>query len=618
MTMKLTIGTAAFDDFNGVFFTLETLRSFHDLPRFQAEIVVVDNHPDGPDAEDVRHYVSSINEVPARYLPFPEPVGTSAPRDFIFSVAQGEIVLVLDCHVVLQRRALDAILDFFADHPEPAIVSGPLLTYDRRGLMTHLEMKWRAGMWGIWAHDQRANDPTAPAFAIPAMGLGLFACRRSQWPGFHPLARGFGGEECYIHEKIRQRGGQAWCLPAVRWVHRFHNQSKPTAYPNTWEDRIRNYCLEFLELGRDLGEIRDHFVRDLKVLTDSQFDDMARKVQAEWEAYLASASAPQPTTTPWMPPMPDSPLGTTTAPTGKQAGCGCKEPRAHFSTVQQWLEYERSRSTLGKDAIDAIASAVRNCEVIADLGACSASAAACLANAPKKYFAVAESDPRWWWPQAAATRGDTEIAYLKADPLRVNVPGCDCLVIGSGVVKKANQLIHLLSAYHPARRVIVFGTARFGEFGEGQNVPGLRPGLRRFVRENAGWVVVRMSDNQEAGGGFAVLSCDPADRRALPGTFRQVANFARAVAQHVLSGTGKVSREVLEERLSICALCDRRTVDSEGRDRCGECGCYLVGGIAGAGGKAEWSSQDCPLGKWPSPDSPGRGSDERSVSGIGV
>lgn len=592
--MKLTLGTAVYDDYDGLFFTLEALRSYHDLARYQAEIVVIDNHPDGPQAPDIKHYVGSIREVPARLIPLREPVGTSAPRDLVFRAAEGEIVLVMDCHVVIHRGGLAALLDFFEEHPEPALVSGPLLAYDRQATWTHLDPVWRGGMWGIWGTDPRGLQPHLPPFTIPAMGLGLFACQKRHWPGFHPLARGFGGEECYIHEKIRQQGGAAWCLPALRWVHRFHNQSRPTAYPNLWRDRVRNYILEFLELGRDVGEIARHFTQEHVVITQAEFDALLAECRREWEAYLTQ---PIPTTTSTLPPWwPSHPEGTTTAPTHAQKGCGCGQPQVHFPTLQDWVRYERQRSALGTDLFDHLVVFTKDCPVVVDTLAHSTSGAAILSQQPRKYIAVSPQNPRWWWPQAAAVRGNTETLYVKADPRHIRVPECDCLIVSG--IDQADDLLRLLELHRPTRRVMVLGTETHGEFSPDRTRPGLRPALRKFIRDNPGWVVVKHLDIHE---GLTILSRDPADRPRTPGVWKQVANFARAVAEHVAAGGQSVSREVLEERLNTCALCDKRTVDDQGRDRCSVCGCYLLGGIAGAGGKAEWASQDCPLGKWPAP-----------------
>jgi hypothetical protein len=103
-------------------------------------------------------------------------------------------------------------------------------------------------MYGAWATDPRGQDPDGAPFDIPMQGLGVFACRRAAWPGFNPRFRGFGGEEGYIHEKVRQRGGRVLCLPFLRWMHRF-NRPLGVPYPNVWEDRFRNYMIGFTELG---------------------------------------------------------------------------------------------------------------------------------------------------------------------------------------------------------------------------------------------------------------------------------------------------------------------------------------------------------------------------------
>jgi len=113
-------------------------------------------------------------------------------------------------------------------------------------------------MYGVWGLDPRGEQKDAEPFEIPMQGLGLFACRKDSWPGFHPEFRGFGGEEGYIHEKFRQQGGRTLCLPFLRWLHRFE-RPLGARYPLNWEDRIWNYWIGFTELGLDTGEIVDHF-----------------------------------------------------------------------------------------------------------------------------------------------------------------------------------------------------------------------------------------------------------------------------------------------------------------------------------------------------------------------
>ena len=113
-------------------------------------------------------------------------------------------------------------------------------------------------MWGTWGTDDRGRDPDGDHFEIPAQGLGLFSCRKDVWPGFNPGFRGFGGEEGYIHTKFQKRGRKTFCLPFLRWMHRF-GRPNGVPYPLKIEDRIFNYFVGFTELKLDPTPIREHF-----------------------------------------------------------------------------------------------------------------------------------------------------------------------------------------------------------------------------------------------------------------------------------------------------------------------------------------------------------------------
>ena len=113
-------------------------------------------------------------------------------------------------------------------------------------------------MFGVWDDNGLAADPDAPPFEISIQGMGLFACRRSAWPGFNEAFRGFGGEEGYIHEKFRRAGARTLCLPFLRWVHRF-NRPTGVPYRNILEDRIWNYLVGFREFDLPTTEMEEHF-----------------------------------------------------------------------------------------------------------------------------------------------------------------------------------------------------------------------------------------------------------------------------------------------------------------------------------------------------------------------
>jgi Glycosyltransferase family 25 (LPS biosynthesis protein) len=247
---------ATYDDFDGVYFTIQAIRLFHPEVVGDVDFLVLDNHPDGSHGEAIRDLRRWMPEL--RYVPCRRPQGT-AVRGFLFREATSEFVLCVDSHVMIAPGGLSRLIEYLRTHPgTPDLLQGPLLYDDGASIATHFAPEWRGGMYGTWAGDPRGAAPNAAAFEIPMQGLGLFACRREAWPGLNPRLQGFGGEEGYLHEKIRRRGGRVLCLPFLRWLHRFtRNQRVP--YRATWDDMIRNYLLIHDELGWDRAPMVEHF-----------------------------------------------------------------------------------------------------------------------------------------------------------------------------------------------------------------------------------------------------------------------------------------------------------------------------------------------------------------------
>ncbi len=256
----LTIGMATYDDYDGVYFSLQAMRFYHPEILDEVEFLIVDNHPNGPCGaalKDLEKHVPNL-----RYVPAADVTGT-AVRERVFSEAGGEFVLCMDCHVLFAPGSLRKLIDYFRTVPASNdLIQGPIIYDDLVKISTHWSKGWRQGMFGKWDNDPAGADSDNPPFAIPFQGLGVFACRRQAWPGFNPAFRGFGGEEGYIHEKFRQAGGRTLCLPALRWLHRFGRPMGPT-YPNRWEDRIRNYLIGFGEIGWDSADMQAHFREQL-------------------------------------------------------------------------------------------------------------------------------------------------------------------------------------------------------------------------------------------------------------------------------------------------------------------------------------------------------------------
>jgi hypothetical protein len=249
---------ACYDDFNGVYFSVQALQLYHAEALRDLEILVVDNRPESPDGENVRDFVT--NWVPGgRYIAAADKVGTAAPRDLVFREAAGEAVLCIDAHVLIVPGAIRKLIDYYDANPACRdLLHGPMLHDDCMRMCTHMDPVWRCEMFGIWGSDPRGEDADGPAFEIPMHGCGLMSCRKDAWLGFNPQFRGFGGEEGYIHEKFRQAGRKVLCLPQLRWLHRF-GRPGGVAYPLTRENKIRNYLLGRLELGQPYDDVLDHF-----------------------------------------------------------------------------------------------------------------------------------------------------------------------------------------------------------------------------------------------------------------------------------------------------------------------------------------------------------------------
>ena len=306
----LTIGMACYDDFDGVYFSCQALKIFHQIDKKDIELLVVDNNPSSKQGAAVKRYTEKSSYI--RYIPMSESTGTTQTRERIFKEASKPYVLCIDCHVLLVPGAIDRLLQYYKQNPEcKDLLSGPLLYDNNRDISTHFDLVWRGGMWGTWSksfktpadeiictrekeggqkcgiyqtsdgkylrtldivyagHEKELakqygyeplgySDDDEP-FEIQAQGLGIFSCKLSSWPGFNSKFRKFGGEEGYIHEKFRQRGGKALCLPFLKWNHRF-DRPNGVPYPIDTLSRVRNYIIGFTELGLTTRDIYEHFV----------------------------------------------------------------------------------------------------------------------------------------------------------------------------------------------------------------------------------------------------------------------------------------------------------------------------------------------------------------------
>jgi hypothetical protein len=262
----LTVGLATYDDYDGVFFTIQSIRMHHMAENI--EFIVLDNNPESKHGEETKKFVET--QVKGKYIPYTDK-SSSFSKYEIIKYATGKYYLGLDCHVLLMPDAISHLLRYFEQHYNCRdIVQGPLVYDDLHHISTHFEPGWSGGMYGKWQTDKESFDRGIP-FEIQMNGMGLFACETSNWPLINPHFKGFGGEEFYIQEKFRCNGGKAMCLPQLQWMHRF---ARPHGIPykNIWEDRVWNYYLGWWELFPDVNHpmilsIEEHFQQYLSMKT---------------------------------------------------------------------------------------------------------------------------------------------------------------------------------------------------------------------------------------------------------------------------------------------------------------------------------------------------------------
>lgn len=547
MSPWLTIGMATYDDFDGVFFTIQALRLHQADELDGVELVIVDNNPNSEKSRMLQDFAFNAG---ARYIPYNAVAGTAAPRNRVFEEAQGEWVLCLDSHVLLQSGSLKKLRTYTEQNPNSRdLLQGPMILDHLQAASVEFNSNWGPdGMLGQWVTvpwDSRTENPVRE---IRAQGLGLFSCRKAAWPGFHRCFRGFGGEEHWIQEKIRQSGGKALLLPFLGWIHRFKDANvENVKYRLSIYDKARNYVIGHRDLDWPLDQLIETYKKKLPA---EELDRIIQSVD-QWRKF------------------------------GDPMGC----PSCHWSTEQPASLVEWQRATAKRPS-----DINQHSDLLRDLAA-------------KAKKTVSFSHRHDVSTVALLAGGNNVFVYdpirfAEYDHLQSLAPGklhwepllwsnapierCDLLFLDL-IPHNAALLWGLLDRHgRAADRIVIHDTVTFGEQGEGGG-PGLLPAIRRFVQENPDWTVIESLQNNN---GLMLISRLPGDKKKTPGLIAQGATFLKAVVRHVADGGNPASDEEYERRLEVCAMCSVRN-----GEQCGQCGCVIAK-------KARWASELCPLGHW--------------------
>jgi hypothetical protein len=261
--MKLSVVIATCKDFYRLHFTIQALKMYHPVCASKdCEFIVFDNAPDTEDGRATKKFIEG--PIRGKYFGFSSPQ-SSWNKYRTIPFADGEVVLGLDSHVLIQPGGIDKLLDYFARNPESKnLVQGQLLYDPLESGPTKLDERWSGHMKGVWVESKPLL--TEGEFPINNMGMGLWAIRKQAWKGISPYFRGFGSEEWTIHRYIKHWGGETILLGGLSWWHSFQKIGD-LPFKLTAEDRIFNFFLGAFDVYKTedhpfYQEVREYFAAE--------------------------------------------------------------------------------------------------------------------------------------------------------------------------------------------------------------------------------------------------------------------------------------------------------------------------------------------------------------------
>ena len=230
------------------------------------DLLIIDQNPNSKHGEETAKFARVAG---IRYIPYTEKIST-ASRNKIFDYAEAPFALCIDCHVLFEPNTIKKLIDFYDRRPDTNdLYQGPLFWDQFHESIYYMRPEWWDHNYGAWGGNSKKITEDDDPFEIPMQGLGLFSCRTDAWLRFNDHFTGFGGEEGYIHQKYKKAGYKTWCIPFLRWNHRFPRPDG-VPYPLTLGNKIRNYLITQKELGLPLEPIIEHFKKQVDTYDSSK------------------------------------------------------------------------------------------------------------------------------------------------------------------------------------------------------------------------------------------------------------------------------------------------------------------------------------------------------------
>lgn len=309
---RLTIGLPHCCDYERAWHTLAAIHKTRLALKVvdRVQLLVGDNSKTIPNAELGAKHATELQkrmaELPnAKYVEFSTVAGTAPTKNEVIRQADGDFVLVLDAHCELANEVLARILAWIDANPLDDDIHHAMELHLRMVnddgtpavVCSHrLERFGADGNFGICAVNELALLPNAQPFKVATAGCGFFLIRKASWLGFHPEARGWGGEEHFIQERYRQAGRHAWVHPEFQYVHQYGHIEPPEYVGRDWVTKCRNVLLGYRALGYPvLASIKEAHVQPRR-MNEQQWAALIKELRiverGRGKAPLARRSAP--------------------------------------------------------------------------------------------------------------------------------------------------------------------------------------------------------------------------------------------------------------------------------------------------------------------------------------